>query len=72
MKSFFLRTLRLFLKQTLTALLFSALMLGMQTTEKAPFPSYAKALGQALRFESDLSPLENLTRQLTDQVRDRL
>ncbi len=68
MKQLLSRLGKLFLKQCLVALLFSGIMVGMQLSSRAPFSSYAEALGRALRYESDLAPLETAWNTITEKL----
>ena len=50
---------KLFLKQTAAALLCSTILLGMHYADIPRLNAYTAALGNALRYESDLSFLQD-------------
>jgi len=58
---------KLLIKQCITALLFSALVLGMQATTSGPFRGYTEALGRAIRHETDVSRLTEVLDRLSSQ-----
>ncbi len=67
----FPKLFRLFAKQTLTALVCAVVILGAHHMADEPFSGYTDALGQALRFETDLTALKDSGAGVLDWLHNR-